>query len=279
MADNSSEIPENPDSINPQEQNPISGMFDSWNKNSSGPRDIQTEVKQEMQKDSLDIKEPETQEEAVIRLAKSFDVQLKKYSTELIEAVGNNEGWDAQRINEKINETLNSPDWLDVYELRGERDSYNLIHTKVRYLSSQNGDLVEEKIDPELQTIQIEENNNINPDDIQNIRTHTGVVPARFIGSDGNLYGASIGYSLNPTSGEAKKRGSIFRIDELESGLVAENLKKIDYEKEFDKYDEFNGLDYFEDSIEPEDFEKLEEILNRMESGEIKINIDSNVVV
>jgi len=58
MPDNSSEIPENPDHINPQEKNPVRGMFDSWNVGKiDEPRDIAKEVRSEFPHDEIEVEE------------------------------------------------------------------------------------------------------------------------------------------------------------------------------------------------------------------------------
>jgi len=279
MADNTSEIPESPDSVAPFKPDPNKSIWDTFGEGRiEKPRDISAEVEAETQKDSLDIKEPETQEEAVIRLAKEFDAQLMKYRTELITTEGKKVGLDAQEINERLNKELNSLYGHYIY-LRGEKDSFCLNHSKFKTVEDlRTGEYRSEKLNPESEVVALTESGVVDPNNIQNIKTHIGIVPAMFVGSDGLVYQAGSGYSLNLTTGEIKKGGAIEQIQQVDPEMIdIDSLKRVPYQRDYGTLDYYRRED-FEDTIEPEDFERLEEILSRMESGELKLDADQNFV-
>ena len=257
MSDNSSEIPENPDSINPQEQNPIGGMFDSWNAGKiEEPRDIAGEEREKASSnDKLSVEEAPSQEKALIeRFLYIFD-NAEKYAID------------------NYSKKVIDPKRRDSYELIAQfEDAHTRLKMDMQYM---NGVLADESL-----TIEIEEVIPYNKEErrIPKNFLFGDVVIPEYFKIDGQVWEQASTYNLNLTSGTIDVTNTVFPRDDLYSFFSRKRV--IPDDEDIQELDSDVRAKIFKDDIEntwhnarrqanEDDYEQLQSFLFAIKQGEI----------
>lgn len=255
--DNSPEMPK-PEAENPQPESPLMGMFRNWDNLPKGRHITGNET-------TVESDDPLGQETIVKKLANGFIDHLNK-ATELEIQIMVKRGIDEKVIDRYKTDSAPRP----IFHYFGDDYSY-LIHfttflgvaryNNVRKLFPEE-QFVEIQLIPTLETAQSEEK----------LRASSvlGAVPVFFEGEDNNWYQAKNSYKLNPHTGKAKKVEEIWLRGDDSWGNYEFNqseLEEIAYVNPNKDILESREVD-----LSPGDFEQLNSIFQRLESGEITLD-------